>query len=145
MDESSEGREPGELGYGLWIGFWGQLAVLALLVVLGASFASAGRAPGDDVCGLTLSLAALALAFLSVKRRFDGVPADCASVLLVDDMPNLIAVIVIFAVLGLAGLIVAADFGRGGLHDGGVALFVVSALAVFLSMKSVFDTRDRQH
>lgn len=145
MDESSAGIEPGELPYGSWIGFWGQLAVLALLVVLGAAFASAGWAPGDDVCGLVLSLAAIALAFLSVKRRFDGAPAACASVLLVDDMPNLIAVIVIFAALGLAGLIVAANFRYGGLHDGGVALFVASALAVFLNMKSVFDSRDRQH
>jgi hypothetical protein len=134
----------GEPGFCAWIGFWAPLAVLGVLSVLGAFFASADSAPGDYTCGLALSLAALALAFMRVKNRFDGGPADWASFLLVDDLPNLVAAIAVFAVLGLAGLLVAAGIGHGGLHDGGVALFVASGLAVFLSLKHVFDNLDRR-
>jgi hypothetical protein len=154
MEQSSAGPqaaglgmgEPGsdELGFCAWIGFWAPLVVLGVLAVLGAFFASDNSAPGDYACGLVLSLAALALAFMRVKNRFDGGAADWANFLLVDDVPSLVAVIVVFAVLGLAGLLVAAGVGHGGLHDGGVALFVVSGLAVFLSLKHVFDNLDRQ-
>ena len=51
--------------------------------------------------------------------------------------------IVIFTILGLAGLFIAAGFDHGGLHAAGVALFAASGLAVFLSMKHVFDALDR--
>ena len=149
MEQSRAGLEatelePGELGICAWIGFWAPLVVLGVLTVLGAFFASANSAPGDYTCGLVLSFAAIALAFMRLKSRFDGAAADWASFLLVDDLPNLVAVIVVFAVLGLAGLIVAAGVGHGGLHVGGVALFVASGLAVFLSLKHVFDNLDRQ-
>lgn len=145
MNQSSVGPGQGELGVCAWIGFWAQLVVLGFLAVLGAFFASASNAPGDYACGLALGLAALALAFMRLKSRFDGGPADWAGFLLVDDMPNLVAVIVVFAVLALAGLFGAAYFDHGGLHNGGVALFVASALAVFLSLKHVFDNLDRTH
>jgi hypothetical protein len=153
MEQSRAGQKPTELGLGdpgsgegfcAWLGFWAPLVVLGVLSVLGAFFASADSAPGDYTCGLVLSLAALALAFMRVKNRFDGGPADWASFLLVDDLPNLVAAIAVFAVLGLAGLLVAAGIGHGGLHDGGVALFVASGLAVFLSLKHVFDNLDRR-
>jgi hypothetical protein len=153
MNQSSAGPEltklgrsgllPEELGYCAWIAFWAELVGLAVLAVLGAFFASADDAPGDYACGLLLSLAAIALAAMRVKSRFDSAAADWASFLLVDDMANLLAVIVIFTILGLAGLFAASGFDRGGLHDGGVALFAASGLGVFLSMKHVFDRRDR--
>jgi hypothetical protein len=135
-------NQPGELGYGAWIGFWLQLIILGLLVVIGAFFASDDSDPGDYSCGMILMLASLALAFLRLKARFDGGAIGWSSVL-VDDMTNLIAVIVIFVMLGLAGLFAAASIDSGGLHTGGVALFVASALAVFLNMKRVFDNLDR--
>ena len=141
MNQSSVGQESGELC--AWIAFWGELGVLAVLAVLGAAFASDDSAPGDYACGLLLSLAALALAFMRVKNRFDGGAADWGGFLLVDDMANLLAVIVIFTVLGLVGLFIAAGFDHGGLHDAGVALFAAGGLAVFLSMKHVFDKADR--
>lgn len=143
MNQSGAGLEQGELGVCAWLGFWAQLVGLGFLAVLGAFFASANNAPGDYACGLALSFTALALAFLRLKSRFDGGPADWSSFLLVDDMPNLVAVVVIFVVLALAGLFIAARFDHGGLHDGGVALFVASGLAVFLSLKHVFDNLDR--
>jgi ABC-type maltose transport system permease subunit len=115
-----------------------------VFAVLGASFASECREPGDYACGLGLSLAAIALAFMRLKSRFDGRPADWGSFLLVDDMPNLVAVVAIFTVLALAGLFFAARFDHGGLHDAGIALFVASGLAVFLSLKHVFDNLDRR-
>jgi hypothetical protein len=141
-DVSAETEEP---GYGVWFAFWGELIVLALLAVVGAFFASAEAAPGDYTCGLALSLAAIALAFMRVKHRFDGGDPGWAGFLLVDDLANLVAVVVVFAVLALAGLLVAAGVDYGGLHDAGIALFVASGVAVFLSLKHVFDNLDRQH
>lgn len=135
--------EVGELGYAGWIAFWGQLIVLGLLAVIGAFYASADEAPGDYGCGLLLSLTAIAVAFLRLKNRFDGAPLGWGSFCLVDDMANLVAVIVVFVIVALAGLFVAAGFDQGGPHDAGVALFGVSALAVFLSIKHVFDNLDR--
>jgi hypothetical protein len=145
MDGVSEREEAGELGYGAWILFWAELFVLAAVALLGAFFASADAAPGDYACGLGLSLAALALAFLRLKARFDGVPAAWGGFLLIDDMTNLVAAIVVFTVVALAGLFLAAAFDEGGLHDAGVALFVASGLAVFLDLKHVFDNLDRRH
>src|SRR6266853_3419160 len=141
MNQSSAGPESRELC--AWIAFWAQLVVLAGLAVLGAAFASEDRAPGDYACGLLLSLAAIALAFMRLKTRFDGAAADWGSFLLVDDMANLLAVIVTFTILGLVGLFIAAGFDHGGLHAAGVALFAASGLAVFLRMKHVFDQTDR--
>lgn len=140
----SESVSEREAGLCAWFGFWAPLIILGFLAVLGAFFASADIAPGDEGCGLILSLAAVALAFLLLKRRFDGGPAGWGRFLLVDDMANLIAVIVVFILLALAGLFVAAAYDHGGLHDAGVALFVVSGLAVFLSMKHVFDNLARR-
>jgi len=142
MDESSAASER---GFGAWIAFWAELAVLGAVAVLGAFFASASRAPGDYTCGLLLGLGAIALAFLRLKNRFDGGAADWTSFLLVDDLASLVAVIVIFTILGLVGLFTAAGVDQGGLHDAGIALFVASGLAVFLSLKHFFDTTDRQH
>ena len=141
MNQSSGGRESKELG--AWIAFWAQLVVLAVLAVFGAFFASEDSAPGDYACGLLLSLAAIALGFMRVKNRFDGGAADWGSFFFVDDLANLLAVIVVFTILGLAGLFTAAGFDHGGLHNAGVALFAASGVAVFLSMKHVFDRADR--
>jgi hypothetical protein len=144
MNQSSAASQSSEVGFCAWIAFWAQLGVLGVVAVLGAAFASADQAPGDDTCGLLVSLAAIALAFMLLKNRFDGGAAYCCAFLLVDDMKNLVAVIVVFTVLGLIGLFTAAGFERGGLHDAGIALFVASALAVFLNLKHVFDTLDRR-
>src|SRR5690242_11496872 len=119
-----------ELGYAAWIGFWAELIVLGLLAVVGAFFASRDAAPGDYACGLLLSLAAIILAFMRIKHRFDGGAAGWGSFLLVDDVANLVAVIVIFTLLALAGLFIAAASDAGGLHSGGIALFAVSGLLV---------------
>src|SRR3954452_14086140 len=104
MNQSNAGLEQDELGVCAWIAFWAQLVVLGFLAVLGAFFASSDNAPGDYDCGLALSLAAIALAFMRLKSRLDGGAADWAAFLLVDDMPNLVPVIVIFFFLALVGL-----------------------------------------
>jgi hypothetical protein len=144
MQQSSERGELGELGFGAWMLFWAELIVLTVLVVVGAAFASDNRAPGDYACGLILALAAIALAFLRIKNRFDGASGNWTSFLLVDDMTNLVVVIVVFTVLALAGLFIAAGVDHGGLHNAGVALFLASGVAVFLSLKHVFDNLDRR-
>lgn len=147
MAQSRSGHEPDdndELSYGAWLAFWAQLVVLGFLAILGAFYASTDAQPGDYACGLILSIAAIVLALLRVKARFDGDPLDWASFLLVDDMANLVAAIVVFVLLGLAGVFVAAAVGQGGLYAGGVALFIVCAIAALLSMKQVFNNLDRR-
>jgi hypothetical protein len=130
--------------YWSWIAFWAQFVVLGLVAIVGAFFASQGGEPGDYACGLTLSLAAVALAFLRLKQRFDGGPADWQSFLLVDDIANLTLAIAVFTALGLAGLFIAAGSHEGSLHMAGVALFLASGITVFLSLKHVFDNLDRR-
>ncbi len=135
--------EPGTAGAGAWIIAWGEFVLLGFLAIVGAFFASADASPGDYACGMILMLAAIALAFLRLKARLDGTPGGWASSLLVNDWANLTAVIVVFVILGLIGLFIAAGFEYGGLHSAGIALFVVSGAAIFLNLKHVFDIQDR--
>ena len=137
---------PEEAGreYWTWFGFWAELVVLGLLAIAGGYFASHGGGSGDYATGLVLGVAAIALAFLRLKRRFDGAPTRWDRVLLVDDTRNLVLVIAVYVALGLAGLFVAAAEADGSLHVAGVALFATSGLIVFLSLKNVFDNLDRR-
>jgi hypothetical protein len=130
--------------YWAWFGFWAELVVLGLLAIAGGYFASHGGGSGDYATGLVLGVAAIALAFLRLKRRFDGAPTSWERFLLVDDTRNLALVIAVFVALGLVGLFVAAAEAGGSLHVAGVALFATSGLIVFLSLKNVFDTLDRR-
>src|ERR1041385_951161 len=162
----SSNPPPDGLGreYRAWFGFWAELVVLGALAVAGGYFASHGGGPGDYATGLglgvgvavargfcgshgggpgdyatglVLGVAAIALAFLRLKRRFDGAPTKWERFLLVDDTRNLWLVIAVFVALGLAGLFVAAAEQEGSLHVAGVALFATSGLIVFLSLKNV--------
>jgi hypothetical protein len=134
-----------EPGVGEWLGFWIQIAVLALLAVLGAWFASNDAGPGDGTSGLILFVCALLLAFHRVKARFDDGEEGWWQSLFVDTMGNLAIVVPLFAVIGLAGLFVAAAWGSGSMHDGGIGLFVASGLVIFMSLKRVFDRLDRHN
>ncbi|HEX3882185.1 MAG TPA: hypothetical protein VHW66_05970 [Stellaceae bacterium] len=131
-----------EPSVGQWLGFWVQIVVLGLLAVLGAWFASAGSGPGDYASGLILFVCALALAFHRLKAQLDGDSAGFQEALFVDTMGNLAIVVPLFVVIGLGGLFVAAACGEGSLHDAGIGLFCASGLAVFLSLKRVFDRLD---
>ena len=86
---------------------------------------------------------ALALALHRVKARFDGGDPSWWGSLFVDTMGNLAIVVPLFVVIGLAGLFLAAAWGSGSLHDGGIGLFCASGLVVFMSLKRVFDRLDR--
>jgi hypothetical protein len=141
--------EPGTAGAGAWIIAWGEFVLLGFLAVVGAFFASADASPGDYACGMILIMAAIALAFLRLKARFDGASnggasGNWAGSLLVNDWANLTAAIVVFVILALIGLFLAAGYEYGGLHNAGIALFVVSGAAVFLNLKHVFDISDRR-
>ena len=144
MDTSSPRQAWDPREYLLWIAFWGQFVLLALLAIIGAFVAGEGSGPGDETAGLWLSLAAVALAFLRLKQYFDAGRTDWQSFLFVENMVNLIAVIVVFAILGLAGLLIAAG-SQGSLHNAGIALFGASGFAVFLSLKRVFDKLEGRH
>ena len=142
MAQTGREPEPAERGFWLWFGFWVQFLLLGLCVVIGAFAASGAAEPGDYAAGIVLMLAALALAFLRLKARFDGAPAGWRSFVLVDNMASLVVVIAVFVVVGLAGLFVASGWPFGALHIAGVALFAVSGLIVFLDLKQVFDRVD---
>jgi len=125
-----------------WFGYWAQFVVLGFFVILGAFFGAHGGEPGDETAGVILALTAAAVAFMRLKAGFDGAPRSWESFLFVDDMANLVFAIVVLAILGLVGLFVAAAHDTGGLHNGGVALFLVAALFVLLNLKRVFDTAE---
>lgn len=144
MDET--GRTSDEAGreFWIWLGFWLQLLILGVLAVVGAFVASGARRPGDYTCGMVLSAAAIALAFLRLKYRLDGGAAGWVDFLLVVDMWNLAVVIPLFAVIGLAGLFIAHAWEGGAMHTAGVALFIASGIIMFLDIKHVFDRMDER-
>ena len=139
IDEAS--RTPGgvERAFWSWLGFWIQFLILGVLAVIGAFVASEDARPGDYLCGLLLSLGAIALAFLRLKHWLDGETLDWGAFLLVDDMKHLAVAIPLFAVIGLAGLFIARAWESGAMHVAGLALFVASSLIIFLDIKRVFD------
>lgn len=139
MVETSRELEPAERGFCLWFGFWVQFALLGVCVVLGAFAASSAEAPGDYAAGIVLILGAAALAFLRLKSRFDGGAPGWRNSVLVGGMWGLVVAIPLFTVIGLVGLFIAGAWSYGSLHAGGIALFVVSAVIVFLDIKHVFD------
>jgi len=143
MNTSSAPQQPGEQGYWPWFGFWAQFVVLGGLAILGLCIGSRNE-PGDYATGLMLAIGAILLAFLRLKSWFDGTSADWTSFLLVDKPAHLIVVIPLFTVIALAGLFVAAG-EPGTLQSAGVALFVISGLVIFLSLKRVFDRLDSGH
>jgi hypothetical protein len=123
-----------------WLRFWVEMAVLAVLAIGGAFFASAGGPPGAYTCGLMLAAAAFVLAVLLVKRRLDGAPDDLASLMLVEDMRSLALVIPLFTLIALAGIFIARAFLAGPLYLFGIGLFGASVLAILLEIKHVFDS-----
>ena len=139
MDQTGQIPDEAERAFWSWLGFWIQFLILAVLAVTGAFVASDDERPGDYLCGLLLSLGAVALAFLILKHRFDGGSSGWGAFLLVDDMKHLAFVIPLFAIIGLAGLFIAHAWESGAMHAAGLGLFVVSGAFVFLNIKRVFD------
>jgi hypothetical protein len=139
MEGMRQTPDTAERAFWSWLGFWLEILVLGGLAIVGAFAASAADRPGDYTCGMALSLAAIALAFLRLKRRLDGNGSGWVDFLLVGDMWNLALVIPLFAVIGLAGLFIAHAWENGAMHTAGIALFIVSGVIIFLDMKRVFD------
>lgn len=139
MDETGRIPDDAERAFWSWLGFWVQFLILGFLAVIGAFVASEDARPGDYLCGLLLSLAAVALAFLRLKHRLDGGASGWGTFLLIDDMKNLALAIPLFAVIGLVGLFVARAWESGAMHDAGLGLFVASGVIIFLDIKHVFD------
>src|ERR1700739_523787 len=119
MDQTSRIPDEAERAFWSWLGFWIQFLILGFLAVIGAFVASEDARPGDYLCGLLLSLAAVALAFLRLKHWLDGGAFAWRAFLFVDDMKNLALAIPLFAVTGLAGLFVARAWESGAMHDAG--------------------------
>jgi hypothetical protein len=139
MVETGRELERVDRAFWSWLGFWVQFLLLGLFVVIGAFAASGAAEPGDYAAGIVLVVGAAALAFLRLKQRFDGGPPGWRSFLFVDNMKSLVVAIPLFAVIGLIGLFIASAWPSGSLHDGGLALFVVSGVIVFFDIKQVFD------
>jgi hypothetical protein len=139
MDETGQTHDDKEQSFWSWFGFWIQFFILGVFAAIGALVASEDSRPGDYLCGLLLSLGALALGFLRLKHRLDGGALDWGAFLFVDDMKNLALAIPLFAVIGLAGLFIAHAWEGGAMHAAGLGLFVVSGVMIFLDIKRVFD------
>lgn len=139
MDQRSRSPDIAEQAFWSWLGFWLQMIVLGVLALIGAFAASGAERPGDYACGMVLSLAAIALAFLRLKRQLDGSGSGWSDFLLVGDMWNLALVIPLFTLIGLAGLFIAHAWENGAMHIAGIALFIASGAIIFLDMKHVFD------
>jgi hypothetical protein len=139
IDEASRTLGGVERAFCSWLGFWIQFLILGVLAVIGAFVAREDARPGDYLCGLLLSLGAIALAFLRLKHRLDGGALDWGAFLLVDDMKNLALAIPLFTVIGLAGLFIARAWESGAMHVAGLTLFVASGAIIFLDIKRVFD------
>ena len=139
VEERPRPPESAERAFWSWFAFWVQLLVLAVLAVIGAFAASGAERPGDYACGMILSLAAIALAFLRLRHRLDGGSSELVDFLLVEDMWNLAVVVPLFAIIGLAGLFLAHAWGSGAMHAAGLALFIISGVIIFLDLKHVFD------
>jgi hypothetical protein len=107
MDRSSRRPDEAARAFWSWLGFWLQFLILGVLVVVGAFVASGAERQGEYTCGVVLSLAAIALGFLRLKRHFDSDDGGWLNFLLVDTMQNLALVIPLFVVIGLAGLFIA--------------------------------------
>jgi hypothetical protein len=139
IDERS--RIPDEAGstFWSWLGFWVQFLILGVLAAIGVFVASEDARPGDYLCGMLLSLGAIALAFLRLKHRLDGGALDWGAFLFVDDMKNLTLAIPLFTVVGLGGLFIAHAWEHGAMHVAGLGLFVASGAIIFLDIKRVFD------
>jgi hypothetical protein len=140
MDQEDASPQHWGRQYWAWFGFWAQYVVFAGLAILGLAIAGSG-APGDEATGLLLSVGAVALAFMRLKAWFDGTSADWTGFLFVDKPAHLLIAIPLFTAIALAGLFVAAG-EPGSLHSAGLALFVVSGIVIFLSLKRVFDALD---
>ena len=139
MDETGQTNGGGEQSFWSWFGFWIQFFILGVFAAIGAFVASEDARPGDYLCGLLLSLGALALGFLRLKHRLDGEALDWGAFLFVDDMKNLALAIPLFSVIGIAGLFIAHAWEGGAMHAAGLGLFVVSGVMIFLDIKRVFD------
>lgn len=142
MDEANRSAETRESSFWSWLRFWIELAILFVLAIFGAFFASADAAPGDYASGMILLLAAIVLAFLRIKYRLDGGGEDWIGVLFVDRLADLWIVLPLLAILAFAGLLVAHASSMGTLYDAGIALFVASLLLGFFNIKHAFDRHD---
>jgi len=128
-----------------WFAFWAQFVVLGFAAVLGGIFGGAAVDPGDQTCGVVLSLSAFLLMFMRLKTWYDTGSTGWVRFLFVDDMNSLVAAIVVFVLLALAGMFIASRVEFGGLHNSGVALVLASTLGILFSIKNVFDVAERRH
>lgn len=126
-----------------WLRFWVRLAILAVLMIGGAFYASQGDQPGAPQSGLILAIVAFILILALVKRRLDGAPGDLASMLLVNGINGLSVVVPLLGAIAIGGLVLAADDPVGPLYIFGLGLFGASVLAILWQIKHVYDRIDR--
>ncbi len=143
MAQNEENSNDPNRGFLTWFLFCVQILALIFLALFGFVVADADRAAGDYAAGLTLSVSAILLCFFFLKQAFDGGNSLWGGVLFAETTRGLAAAIPVLTVLGLLGLFLAHAAKGGSLYGAGLALFVVSALSVFLNIKHVYDHRDR--
>jgi Zn-dependent membrane protease YugP len=64
--------------------------------------------------------------------------------MLISDENSLWIFIPIMTILTLVGVVLAGVYEDGFFHYSGIALFVVSVLYIFVTLKAYYDARDRR-
>ena len=125
---------------GPWLGY----VFLAFAGVLGLFTASGATDGATYLSGLVTFAIAIIVIAMRVKRQLDGAEIGFLLPISVAGPDTLAVTIAILAVLGLAGVSLAATVG-GALYGVGLALFVVCAALIFTEIKRYFDRIDRAH
>jgi hypothetical protein len=120
-----------------WLGY----VFLAAAGVLGLFTASGGVDEVTYMAGLALFILAIVVIAWRMKRQLDGREVGFLLAVSVDNSDSLFVSMAVLAVLGLAGLGLAATVG-GTLYGVGIALFIVAAALIFNDIKRYFDHRD---
>jgi len=125
-----------------WLMPWAGGVFLVVAALLGLFTASGAADAAADAAGwITVALALLALA-LGLKLYWDGGSKRLPELVLVEDTDALLLLIALLAALAIGGLLLAARWSDGALHDSGFALFGSSLAILFWNLKHYFDRRE---
>ena len=118
----------------------------ALLLGFGLLGLGAASSAGDTVDAardLGVFVVVVLLFFWEVKRHYDGAPPLGLHDLAVEDSLSLAVGVPLFAVLGVAGLLMASAAESVSGYYAGLGLAVGAVGMVFLNLKSRYDAAER--
>lgn len=123
--------------------WWAGLGGLTAAGVIGLIAASRAQTAGGESTGILLAVLSAVAGFLLIKELFDDGRDRFFPSFELEDAASRFALGVILGVLAVAGLLAAALAG-GALYTTGIAVAVVSTLAVFWTLKVHFDAQAKE-